>query len=420
MSSSPHSSTPPPQNDDLGFDIPDRARMTWKRGSITILFVGVALGGAFAWGWLPRRKATADLHQEAAARQGAPRRLEVIKPKLLASDQAIELPGSTRPLEVTILYPRVTGYVRSWTVDLGDRVTEGQTLAEIDTPDLDQELVVAKAELAQAMASRGQSAATLQFSNKDAKRYGSLASAGVASEEQLDERNAKLQVDRATVGVADAVIEARRAAVSRLTELKSFAKVTAPFSGTITERTIERGALVQANTSTPLFKIEATDPIRVMLAIPQDLAPVVVNGLKAKVSLREFPAESFEGTVSRTSRALDPTTRTLLTEVRIPNPKGRILSGMAGKIALTLPAPHAVFEIPGTSILFGANGTQVAVVDADERIRLVKVTIERDTGAAILVSSGLDGSERMVKNATAALEDGQPVEAVEAAPPPAK
>ncbi len=405
--------------DDLGFPLPPPAKIgAGKLVLVSVLGLCV-VGGAFAWGIVPRLRARSALEHESQARNDGAPRVEFIRPKVIESDQAVVLPGSVRPLEETVLYPRVTGYVRSWKVDLGDSVKEGDILAEIETPDLDQELALAKAELAQAVAGRGQSKVSLDYSKRDAGRYAALRDAGVASDEQLDEKKARAEVDRASIGVADANIVAKKAAVTRLEELKSFASVVAPFSGTVTQRSIDRGALVTTGTGTPLFRISATDPIKVFIAVPQDLAPTVSAGLSAKVTVREFPSETFVGKVARTSRALDPATRTLTTEVHVPNAKNRLLAGMAAKVALTLPAPHKVIEIPGTAIVTDAKGVRVAIVDGDDTLRFVPVVIERDTGSTILVSQGLDGSERVVKIATGSLAEGTVVQPSESAPPAA-
>lgn len=408
-----------PPADDLGFPLPPPAKIGAGKLLLITLVGACVIGGAFAWGIIPRLRARSALEHESQARNDGAPRIEYVRPKVIESDQAVVLPGSVRPLEETVLYPRVTGYVKSWKVDLGDSVKEGDILAEIETPDLDQELALAKAELAQAVAGRGQSKVSLDYSKRDAGRYAALRDAGVASDEQLDEKKARAEVDRASIGVADANIVAKKASVTRLEELKSFASVVAPFSGTITQRSIDRGALVTTGTATPLFRISATDPIKVFIAVPQDLAPTVTAGLVAKVTVREFPSETFAGRVARTSRALDPATRTLTTEVHVPNDKNRLLSGMAAKVSLTLPAPHKVFEIPGTAIITDAKGVRVAIVDGEDTLRFVPVVIERDTGSTILVAQGLDGSERVVKIATGALSEGTVVQPSESAPPAA-
>ncbi|WP_437969411.1 efflux RND transporter periplasmic adaptor subunit [Sorangium sp. So ce260] len=402
-----------PPADDLGFDLPPPAAMTRTRGLALGVGLVVVLGAAFAAAYLPRRSARAALEEGVRATEGAAPRVVVVAPQPVSSDRALVLPGSIQPLEETVVYPRVSGYVRKWTADLGDKVEEGQVLAEIDTPELDQELAQARAQLVQANAGLVQAKANRDLSLSGVKRYEQLVPAGVAPQEELEERQGQAHVAEASVTVAQAAITAQQANIQRLLDLKKFAKIVAPFAGTVTARTIERGALVTAGNGTPLFKIAATDPARVFVGVPQDVAPSVRVDAPAKVTVREFAGQPFQGTIARTAGALDAATRTMNTEVRVPNPDGRLLAGMYAEVALTLATPHRVLEIPATALYNDAKGLRVAVVDAvgaESKIRFAPITVERDTGATIHVSTGLDGSERIVKLASAELTDGMTVE----------
>ncbi|WP_437578960.1 efflux RND transporter periplasmic adaptor subunit [Sorangium sp. So ce887] len=403
---------PGPPADDLGFDLPPPAAMTRTRGVALGVGLVVVLGAAFAAAYLPRRSARAALEEGVRATEGAAPRVVVVAPQPVSSDRALALPGSIQPLEETVVYPRVSGYVRRWTVDIGDRVEEGQVLAEIDTPELDQELAQARAQLVQASAGLVQAQASRDVSRSSVKRYEQLVPAGVAPQEELEERQGQAHVAEAGVTVAQAAITAQKASIQRLLDLKKFAKIAAPFAGTVTSRTIERGALVTAGNGTPLFRISATDPVRVFVGVPQDVAPSVRVDAPAKVTVREFAAQPFQGTIARTAGALDAATRTMNTEVRVPNPDGRLLAGMYAEVALTLPTPHRVLEIPATALYNDAKGLRVAVVEAGGKIRFVPITVERDTGATIQVSTGLDGSERIVKLASAELTEGMAVDVV--------
>lgn len=406
-------------NDDLGFALPEEAKLSRTR-ALAIGVIGVVvLGGAFLFGWLPRRHAQKELAAETKTTEGARLRVEVVTPKLASSDRALLLPGNVQPLEETTLYARATGYVRKWNADIGDKVKEGQVLAEIDTPELDQQLDEAKAQLARAEAAVIQAKANLVFSKQTLERAQNMAQQGVASTQELDQRRTEAQVAEANVTVAVAAVDAQRANVRRLQQTKAFAHVVAPFGGTVTQRTVERGALVTASTTgSPLFKVAATDPMRVFVQIPQDVAPTVRVDLAAQVSVREFAGRSFEGKVARSAGALDPTTRTMTTEVRVPNPKNELLGGMYAQVALTLPTPHRVYELPATSVLNDMHGLRVAVVTPEGTLRLVKVVVERDTGPTIQVSTGLTGTEAVVKLASADLTEGRPVEVAPAPPRP--
>jgi RND family efflux transporter MFP subunit len=325
----------------------------------------------------------------------------------MSSDHAIVLSGSVRPLQETVVYPRASGYISNWLVDIGDKVKEGQTMAEIETPELDQELDQARAQEAQAAAGVTQATANMEFSKANLERFKQLVPAGVASQQDLDKTQAQSVVDSASVSVAKAAVAVQEANIRRLMQLKSFAHVTAPFAGTVTSRTVDRGALVSAGNATPLFKVAALDPVRVFVQVPQDIATGIQNDIDAKVSTREFPGRTFAGKVAHSAGALDQSTRTMLIEVRVPNPKNELLSGMYAEVALTLPSSHKVYEIPATALLNDARGLRVAVVDADSKLRLVPITIERDTGATVQVASGITDSDRVVKLASADMVDGK-------------
>ncbi|MEO8978023.1 MAG: efflux RND transporter periplasmic adaptor subunit [Polyangiaceae bacterium] len=416
MTSPNESNTPvPPQSvyppaDDLGFDLPGPATMSHGR-LVTIGVVGAAvLGAAFLFGYLPKHQAqrelVADSHTDAAAVPV----VQVILPKVMSSDHAIVLSGSVRPLEETVIYPRANGYISKWLVDIGAKVKEGQLMAEIETPELDQELDQARAQLAQAQAGVTQANANMEFSKANLERFKQLVPAGVASQQDLDKTQAQSVVDSAGVSVAKAAVAVQEANIRRLLQLKGFAHVTAPFAGTVTSRTTDRGSLVSAGNGTPLFKVAAVDPVRVLVQVPQDVAAGVKTDLDAKVTTREFAGRVFAGKVAHTAGALDSTTRTMLTEVRVPNPNNDLLSGMYAEVSLTLPSAHQVLEIPATALLNDAKGLRVALVDAENKLRLVPIALERDTGATVQVASGLSAQDRVVKLVSADMTDGKLVQ----------
>ncbi len=401
---------PSPNDHELGLDLPAPATVSRSRALLFGLGALAVLAGAFAFGYLPRRAEKAALVDGALVGGEAVMRVEVVAPKEGSSDRAISLPGSVQPLEETVIYARASGYVRKWYVDIGDKVKEGQLLAELDTPELDQELDQARAQLNQAQASLLQSQANRELSKANLQRYKQLAPSGVVSMAELDQRQAMAQVDEASVTVAQATIAAQQANIRRLTQLKSFARVIAPFGGTVTQRTIETGSLVSAGNGQPMYKVAAMDPARIFVQVPQDVAPGVRAGVSATVEVREYPGRTFTGTVSRAAGELDPATRTMTTEIRIPNPDGVLIAGMYAQAAFTLPSPHRVFEIPATAVSSDAHGSRVAVVDDTSEIKLVPIVIERDTGSTVEVASGLTGTERVVKLASAQFVDGKRVE----------
>jgi len=318
-----------------------------------------------------------------------------------------------------VLYPRASGYVRDWYFDIGDKVKEGALLATIDTPEIDQQLAQANAELARAQASMLQAKAQSQYSVRALERVEKLAPEGVASQQDVDKGVAQKDVDQANIGVASANVEAMRANVRRLMQLKEFARVVAPFDGTVTARNTERGALVTPGNGTPLFSVSQADTVRVFLQVPQNVAPAVKVDVPAKVTVREFPGRTFDGKVAHASGALDPATRTMTTEVRIPNPKGELMAGVYAQVEMTLPIPHQVFEIPASALLNDAQGLRVATIDGNDTIHLVRVTIERDAGTTLELATGLSGGERIVKLANASLTEGRKVAVVQSAAPAA-
>jgi membrane fusion protein, multidrug efflux system len=395
---------------DLGFELPPPAHVTPARAFAFVGLVLTVLAAAFFLRWLPARHARQGLEADSKTQETALPRVQVVAPVVVSSERAISLPGSVQPLEETVVYPRASGYIRNWSVDLGDKVKEGDLLAEIDTPDLDQQIAQARAQLAQADAGLLQARANAEFSKANYDRYKELQPAGLASQQDLEKAKAQAGVDQATIGVAQATINAQHANLQYLGQLKTFARVVAPFAGTVTLRTVERGTLVSSGTATPLFRITAMDPVRVFVQVPQDVAAGIHIDVPGNVTIREFPGRVFAGHVAHSEGALDAATRTMMTEVRVPNPKGEILTGMYAQVALTLPAPHRVLSVPATALLSDAAGLRVALVDAGNHIRLVRVVVERDTGTTIELSSGLQPEDRVVKLPSADLTDGRAVE----------
>ncbi len=413
----PHSV--PPAADDLGFDLPEPVAVSRGKLMGIAVVAGAAIAAAFLFGYLPKHHAKVALAESVQAEAAETVRVDVVAPKVMTSDHALVLSGSVRPLEETVIYPRANGYISKWLVDIGDKVRENQLLAEIETPELDQELDQARAQLAQAAAGVTQADANRQFSEANLERFKQLVPAGVASQQDLDKTQAQSVVDVASVKVAKSAVNVQEANIRRLLQLKGFAHVVAPFAGTITQRNTERGALVSAGNGTPLFRISITDPVRVFIQVPQDVAAGVQVGLDAKVTTREYAGHAFTGKVARSAGALDQTTRTMLVEVDVPNPKNELLAGMYAEVSLTLTSVHQVYEIPATALLNDAKGLRVATVDGENKLKLVPITIERDTGATVQIASGLDASARVVKISSADMVDGKSVQVRAAAPAPA-
>ena len=406
----------PPLSDaptaELGFALPEPARLSRGR-ALALGAVGVLLlGGVFLLVALPRNAARADLERETANASNAAPRLAVAPAKLVSSERALKLPASIQPLEEAVVYARANGYVARWLVDLGDKVKADQLLLEIETPEINQELSQARATLAKARAAKAQAEAGGVLSKSRFDRTGKLVDAGVASQAELEQTQAESSVGEANINVAQAAIEAELANIRRLVDVQRFSKVTAPFAGTITARNVERGSLVTAGNATPLFRLAATEIVRVYVQVPQDVAASVSVGATTKVTVRELTGQTFEGKVARTAGVLDSVTRTLNTEIRVPNPDGKLMSGMYAEVQLSLSAPRPVFEIPATALLNDAQGLRVAIVTANDTLHLQPISIERDLGATIQVASGITAADRLVQITGADLTEGQKIEPV--------
>jgi membrane fusion protein, multidrug efflux system len=392
--------------EELGFELPQPAKLSRTR---VVIVIAVVVGAALAYG-LVRHHGGGGAAELAAAGDGAVR-LEVVKPKSLDSDQALVLPGVVRPREETRIYPRVSGYVKRWLVDIGDKVEDGHVLAEIETPELDAQLAVARAQLAQARAAVKQATAQRDFSKVNTARFATLGDQNLVSHAQVEQSQAQAATDEANVAAADANVLAQEANVRRLTDLTAYTHVKAPFAGTITTRTIDRGsALVGDSGTTPMFTLVATDVVRVFVDMPQTVAPSVHAGADAVVLVRELAGRKFHGKVTRTANALDPELHVMTTQIDVPNDDGALLPGMYVQAQLTMPVPHRVVEIPATALYSDAQGVRVAVVDAQQKIHYAPITIERDTGATLWVATGLTGDERVVRIAVPTLNEGDVVE----------
>jgi len=394
-------------SDELGFDVPVAGRRS--RWSVALVVVALA-GGAFVFGYWRHRAARGDVTTDA---DGRAMRVEVVKPAVHSGSRDLELPGTVKALEETKIWARVTGYVRAWHADIGDKVTAGQLLAEIDTPETTAQLAQARAQAAQAQAQVKQALAQRELSKANTARIEQLHAQQLVSQAQVEQAQAQAKNDEASYAAAQSSAAAADANVRRLVDLTGFANVIAPFAGTITRRSVDRGALVSDSRGTELYTLVATDPVRIYIDVPQAVAPSVRVGTKATVSVREFPTRTFEGEVARSAGALDPDLHTMQTEIRVPNPDSALLPGMFVQAKLTLAIPHQTIEIPGTALYSDAQGLRVGVVGADKKVHFAPVTIERDTGATLVIATGLTGDEKILKLAIPTLTDGTTVEVVE-------
>lgn len=309
------------------------------------------------------------------------------------------LPGTLKAYVESPIYARTNGYLKKWYKDIGSRVKSGEILAEIDTPEVDQQLAQARADLNTAQANVTLSAIT-------AARYQDLLKTESVSQQDADNASGDLAAKRAMVQSAEANVK-------RLEDLESFKRVYAPFSGVITERTVDPGTLINAGNggvaTKEMFNLAQIDPIRVYIAVPQPFAPSIHTGLKACLTLSELLGRTFCGRVVRTANAIDPSTRTLLTEADVPNPEGTLLPGAYAQVHFDVRLSGQRLSLPINALLFRPEGTMAAVVGPDSRLILKPITIGRDFGNAVEVLEGIEAADRVVVNPPDSLQQGEQV-----------
>ena len=320
----------------------------------------------------------------------------VVHPTAEKPDEELVLPGSLQAFEESPVFARTNGYLLRWYKDMGSRVKQGELLADIDTPEIDQELM-------QVRANRQQIVAQMDLAKINADRYVSLRKTDSVSQQEADQQSSGYQQAKANLDAADATVR-------RLEQLESFKHVYAPFSGVLTKRNVDPGALINANgTGKELFDIAKVDPLRVFVSVPQNYAPAIKNGMDAWVTLQELPGEKFKGTVARTAESIDPMTRTLLTEVDVPNRDGRLLPGSFGEVHFRAGINAQKLTIPVNAMLFRQEGPRVAVVDGGGKVHLRPIVIGKDYGATLEILGGVEIGDRVIINPADSIEDGQQV-----------
>ena len=352
----------------------------------------VVLAALFFVGMFPRWRANAALTN--AARDQRPT-VSVVTTQRLDGAANLVLPGSTQAIQETAIYARTNGYVRQWFVDIGAKVEAGQLLAEIETPEIDQELN-------QARAAAQQAAANLELARATLKRWDYLLQKKVVSAQEFDEKKAGSDARQADLTAA-------QANVKRLEETQGFQKIVAPFSGIVTARTVDNGMLVSAGSagqSQPLFRVAQIDTLRIYVTVPQTYASSIKPDQNATVSFREIPDKAFSAKVVRTAGALDPAARTLLTELQVANTDLKLFPGMYAEIKFAFPQDGRTLLVPGNTIIVQSDGPKVLTVDAKQAIRTRPVKLGRDLGDKVEILSGLDPAEPLVANPSDSLREG--------------
>lgn len=324
----------------------------------------------------------------------------VVHPTPEKADEELVLPGTLQAYIESPIYARTNGYLLRWYKDIGSRVHTGDLLADIDTPEVDQEL-------RQAKAARQQVAAAMDLAKINADRYVALRKTDSVSQEEADTQSSGYQQAVANLAAADANVK-------RLEELEGFKHVYAPFDGVITRRTVDPGALINAGNgggSGPqaMFSIAKSDPLRVYVNVPQAYSPAMHVGVPATITLQEFAGQRFSAEIARTADAIDTTSRTLLTEVDVPNKDGKLLPGSFGEVHFRPSINANKVTIPQNAMLFRREGPQVAVVGPDNKVELRHISIGRDFGNTLEIVGGIDANDRIIVNPSDAIENGEKV-----------
>lgn len=330
-----------------------------------------------------------------------------VYPQPEAPNEELVLPGSLLAFEESPIYARTSGYLVRWYKDIGSRVKEGELLATIDTPEVDQELN-------QSRAARQQIVAQLDLAKISAERWEKLRKSDSVSAQEADQQTSAYKQALANLVAADANVK-------RLEQMENFKRVYAPFTGVLTRRNVDPGALINAGsgsagsgaagptTGRELFDIARVDPLRVYTSVPQSYAPFIKVGGKTTVTLQEFPGQKFSATIARTAESIDPTTRTLLTEVDVPNKDGRLLPGSFGEVHFAVGANVDKVTVPVNAMLFRSEGPRLAIVGPDKKVQLRAITIGKDYGATLEILAGVSQKEQVIINPADSLEDGQEV-----------
>jgi len=379
---------------------PGEGQASFSVGKVVfwVVVVAVLAGAAAFWGITARARAAAEVKAE--TRELAVPSVAVVRPKRGAPQEELMLPGNVQAYIEAPIYARTTGYLKRWNVDIGGRVKSGELLAEIETPELDQQLQQAKAELATANAN-------YELSETTANRYQSLLASDSVAKQDVDNAVGDMRAKKA-------MVDSAADNVKRLEQLQSFERVYAPFDGVLTARETDIGQLISTaggsggngGTVRELFRVAAINPLRVYVNVPQIDSPSAAPGVQAYLTMPQYPGRRFPGSIVRNARAIEQNSRTLLTEVDVFNPTGEILPGAYAEVHLKLPSAEPALMVPVTSLLFRSEGLRVAVVRQDHAA-LLPISLGRDFGTEVEVVSGLDANESVVTNPPDSLVEGQ-------------
>jgi RND family efflux transporter MFP subunit len=396
-------------------------------GRITLLLVLAAaiFLAAFFGGYIPHHRRDMQITAEASAQNDALPDVTVVTAKVASSIGDLVLPGNIQAVTEAPILARASGYVQRRYVDIGDRVTAGQLLADVEAPELDQQVRQAQASLEQSQSDLARAEAALEqgkaneaIAKLTATRWDNLVKRGAVSKQDNDQYQAQYQAQAANVRALERAVDAAKgniaamqADLERLIDMQGYLKVKAPFAGVVTLRNVDVGTLVNTG-NTMLFRIAQTNPLRTFLNVPQSSASDVHVGQMASLATPELPERKFSGAVTRTANALDPSSRTLLVEVQVPNPEGKLLPGMYVEVDLHLPRKDPPLLLPSDTLSVRPEGTMVAALDSSNAVHFQRVVVGRDYGSQIEVLSGLNAGQRVIANPNDAVQEGVKVHPV--------
>jgi RND family efflux transporter MFP subunit len=384
-----------PEGSNAALDPSKEKRTRWIIAAVVVVVVLLAAQGIWS-----RHDAHAALERD--AEHASQMSVEVVHPQKSTAGLDLVLPGNVQAFLDTPIYARTNGYLKKWYADIGAHVKNGQLLAEIDTPEVDDQLRAARADLANADANYALAKST-------ADRWTEMLKSKSVSKQETDEKVGDMLAKKGT-------LDAARFNVARLKKTQSFQKVYAPFDGIVTARNVDVGALIDAGSSggpaKELFHVAQADRLRVYVNVPQAYAQEVHAQQTAFLTLTETPSRHYPGTVARTAGAVDPQQRTMLVEVDVDNRKGDLLPGAYAQVHFALGAGAASFTLPGNALLFRPDGVKVATVDPQHKVKLLPVSLGTDFGTRVAIASGLQGDEQVILNPQDSIVDGAPVRIV--------
>lgn len=367
-----------------------------KRGRMWFVIALVIVIVLVAQGIWSRHTAHAELERDAG--EHSVQTVEIIKPTRMKPTQDLVLAGDIRAFSDAPIFARTNGYLKRWTVDIGAKVKKGQLLAEIDAPEINDQLRQARADAQTARAN-------YLLAKTTADRWVQMAKNNSVSRQETDEKNGDMLAKEASLNAA-------QANVSRLEQLVSFQKIYAPFDGVVTARNTDVGQLIDAGSAAmgrELFHIQDATTLRVFVDVPQAYARMVTVGLPAELLLNEERNRKFEGVTVRTAGAVDPVARTMRVEVGVKNPTGELLAGAYAQVRFHLTSANPSYTLPGNALLFRPDGVHAASVDANNRVKLLPITLGTDYGTRVSIVSGLSGDERVIVNPPDSIIDGAAV-----------